>query len=208
MNTKRVWLFAILVSFSVLAAAADALYLREEVIAPPGRPEKAFMGTPGENTVNALRDAGIFSTVPAIIPASVIQQYAPAGTPVIGGSVLYIPIGIVPAEMTEQLLDLMKRMVEAGNGRRVIVEIPNWRQMLESSGQGRRTGEDRELSGRIVRGGDIVIIRARSGAMAIEIQGRAQRSGEYGDIIPVLVTSTRKRLQCRITGPAEVSLEL
>ena len=58
----------------------------------------------------------------------------------------------------------------------------------------------------IVKSGDEVRIRIATGAIEVTSVGRASGSGHLGDLIRVLLPTSRKALNARITGPGSVEI--
>jgi flagella basal body P-ring formation protein FlgA len=60
----------------------------------------------------------------------------------------------------------------------------------------------------VVKRGDIVEIRAASGAITITVQGRVQIAGAKGDLITVKNMMSRKEIVAKVLGPRTVQAEL
>ncbi|MBN2508755.1 MAG: flagella basal body P-ring formation protein FlgA [Spirochaetales bacterium] len=188
----------------LLPLCAEPLYLRDRYVGDPRLPEQVFINTVSREVADSLRSGNILPRVPAIIPPSAFLPYLPKDSPVIGNTLLFIPAGTVPQDLVEQVFALLADMATGGNGKNVVVEVPNWRQMI---GKQQSTLEPVSRgSVSVIRGGDYVKVTMKKGPITIRFQGRAQRSGAVGDIIPVLATSTRKQLVCTVVEKGEVFL--
>ncbi len=58
----------------------------------------------------------------------------------------------------------------------------------------------------VVKSGDEVRVSVSTGAIEVTGVGRASGSGRVGDLIRVLLPSSRKGLKARITGPGSVEI--
>ncbi len=58
----------------------------------------------------------------------------------------------------------------------------------------------------VVKSGDEVRVSVATGAMEVTSVGRASGSGHVGDLIRVLMPTSRKALKARITGPGSVEI--
>jgi flagellar basal body P-ring formation protein FlgA len=58
----------------------------------------------------------------------------------------------------------------------------------------------------LVKSGDAVRVRVSTGAIEVTGVGRASGSGHVGDLIRVLMPSSRRGLEARITGPGAVEI--
>jgi flagella basal body P-ring formation protein FlgA len=58
----------------------------------------------------------------------------------------------------------------------------------------------------LVKSGDVVRVSVSAGAVQVTGIGRASGSGRVGDLIRVLMPSSRRGLKARITGPGSVEI--
>ena len=187
-----------------LSLSAETYYLRDRCMVNPEKPEFVFINPVGAEVARSLRNAKVLPDVPAIIPPAAFQPYLPEGSPIIGTAVLFIPLGEVPADSVEKVFSLLEEMAQSGNGKTVVIEVPNWAQMIRKEALTQEPSPQSRT--KTVRGGDYVKVFMSKGSIAISFQGRAQRSGSIGEIIPVMVSATRKQLQCTVIDKGEVSL--
>ena len=189
-------------SFSVFS---ETYYLRDRCMVQPEKPELVFINQVNQDVTALLRKAKVLPSVPAIIPPAIFQPYLPEGAPIIGGALKYIPLGLVSAQDADRVFQLLEEMEKSGNGKSVPIEVPNWEDMIRQKAAIRESVPQSSRT-HVIRGGDYVKVSMKKGAIAISFQGRAQRSGSIGEIIPVMASATRKQLNCTVTDKGEVSL--